>query len=137
VKIQQLVSSHDDYPLRCVRRAFLHTAFKENSPLACQLLTIHNVSYMMRLMRTMRESILQGQDAFTHYVRTFLTTLFPTGAIPQWVVDALQYAHIDVGDMKLVPDEVIFSKQKEKAASDKKGADGEGGDDMATIDDDE
>ncbi len=36
-------------------KAALHTMFKENNALASQLLTKHNVSYMMRLMRTMRE----------------------------------------------------------------------------------
>ena len=39
----------------CYSRAFLHTAFKENAPVAAQLLTSHNIAYMMRLMRTMRE----------------------------------------------------------------------------------
>ena len=32
-------------------RAALHTLFKDNSALAAQLLTTHNVAYMMRLMR--------------------------------------------------------------------------------------
>ena len=36
-------------------RAVLHVMFKENNALAAQLLTKHNVSYMMRLMRTMRK----------------------------------------------------------------------------------
>lgn len=36
-------------------RAFLHTAFKDNNALAAQLLTIHNISHMMTLMRTMRQ----------------------------------------------------------------------------------
>lgn len=36
-------------------RAFLHVAFKDNNALACQLLTIHNIAYMMKLMRTMRD----------------------------------------------------------------------------------
>ena len=36
-------------------RAYLHTAFRESSALASQLLTIHNVAFMMRLMRTMRQ----------------------------------------------------------------------------------
>ena len=35
-------------------RAYLHVMFKENNPLAPQLLSIHNIAYMMRLMRTMR-----------------------------------------------------------------------------------
>ena len=36
-------------------RAYLHTLFKNNCPLAGQLLTMHNIAYMMRLMRSMRE----------------------------------------------------------------------------------
>lgn len=36
-------------------RAALHVMFKESNALAAQLLTKHNVSYMMRLMRTMRQ----------------------------------------------------------------------------------
>lgn len=36
-------------------RAVLHVMFKEGNALAAQLLTKHNVSYMMRLMRTMRQ----------------------------------------------------------------------------------
>lgn len=41
----------------CARytRAFLHVAFKEGNALAAQLLTIHNIAYMMHLMRSMRE----------------------------------------------------------------------------------
>ena len=35
-------------------KAYLHVLFKENNPLAPQLLSIHNISYMMRLMRQMR-----------------------------------------------------------------------------------
>ncbi len=36
-------------------RASLHVMFKENSPFASQLLTKHNVFYMMTLMRSMRK----------------------------------------------------------------------------------
>lgn len=36
-------------------RAYLHILFKENCALAAQLLTMHNIAYMMRLMRSMRE----------------------------------------------------------------------------------
>ena len=38
-----------------VSRAYLHMLLKENDALASQYVTLHNVSYMMRLMRTMRE----------------------------------------------------------------------------------
>ncbi len=36
-------------------KASLHTMFKENNPMASQLLTKHNIYYMMTLMRTMRK----------------------------------------------------------------------------------
>ncbi len=77
-------------------RAILHMMFKENNALASQLLTKHNVSYMMRLMRTMRQSILQGEAAFEAYVKTFLSGQFPAGDVPVWVVDALEEAGIAV-----------------------------------------
>jgi len=41
-------------------RAMLHVMFRENNPLAAQLLTIHNITYMMRLMRSMREVRREG-----------------------------------------------------------------------------
>ena len=50
---------------------------KENHPLASQLLTTHNIAYMIRLMRSMRDAIMQGPDAFDAYVRTFLDQQFP------------------------------------------------------------
>jgi queuine tRNA-ribosyltransferase len=36
-------------------RASLHMMFKENNPMASQLLTKHNIYYMMTLMRSMRQ----------------------------------------------------------------------------------
>lgn len=36
-------------------RAYLHNLLKANDPLAAQLVTKHNIAYMMRLMRTMRQ----------------------------------------------------------------------------------
>ena len=47
----------------CYSRAAIHTMFKANNPLGAQLLTTHNIAYMMRLMRTMREAIMQGREA--------------------------------------------------------------------------
>ena len=77
-------------------KAMLHVMFKENHPLASQLLTTHNLSYMMRLMRTMREAIMEGSDAFEAYVLTFLKQQYPNSDIPAWVVDALHEAGIEV-----------------------------------------
>ena len=46
------------------------------------------------------QSILDGEEAFCHYVRRFLSELFPRGDVPIWVVEALAVAGIDVADMK-------------------------------------
>lgn len=94
-------------------RAVLHVMFKETNPLASQLLTVHNISYMMRLMRTMRQAIIEGPDSFEAYVRNFLKEQFPADDIPLWVVDALHDAGIDLETvLSLQPDSnsSIFTK---------------------------
>lgn len=75
-------------------KAILHTMFKENNACASQLLTTHNVAYMMRLMRSMRDAIARGRASHEKYVHAFLGTMFPTGDVPWWVVDAL--ASVDI-----------------------------------------
>ena len=53
---------------------------------------------MMRLVRTMRASIIEG--TFHAYINTFLQTQFPDGNYPQWVRDALQDAGVVIDDFK-------------------------------------
>lgn len=77
-------------------RAMLHTMFRDNNPLACQLLTMHNVSYMMRLMRSMRKAIMDGPEAYQAYIRNYLRVMFPANDIPQWVREALASAEISI-----------------------------------------
>jgi queuine tRNA-ribosyltransferase catalytic subunit len=74
-------------------RAYLHLLFKENCPLAAQLLTRHNISYMMRLMRSMRQAILDGKEAYQQFVLRFLQSQFVScNEIPLWVKEALTHA---------------------------------------------
>lgn len=75
-------------------RAVMHTAFKENNPLAAQLLTKHNIAYMMSLMRSMRKAIMAGDAEFEAFVRRFMMTQYPNDTTPQWVRDALCVAGI-------------------------------------------
>ena len=77
-------------------RAVLHVMFKEGNALAAQLLTKHNVSYMMRLMRTMRQAIMEGHEAHEQYVRNFFAIQFPQGDVPFWAVEALATADIHI-----------------------------------------
>jgi tRNA-guanine family transglycosylase len=81
---------------RTTTRAHLHVLFKENSPVACQLLTMHNVAYMMRLMRTMRQAIVQGDIAYAAFIREFLDMQFPDGGVPTWVTNALRQADVNI-----------------------------------------
>lgn len=80
-------------------RAMLHTMFRDNNPLACQLLTMHNVSYMMRLMRSMRQAIMDGPEAYRAYIRNYLQVMFPANDVPNWVREALAVAEINVDDL--------------------------------------
>ena len=45
-------------------KAALHAMLKQGTPLAAQVMTTHNIAYMMRLMRTMRQSIIDGPDKY-------------------------------------------------------------------------
>ena len=75
-------------------RSYLHQIFKESVPLAAQLMTVHNISYMMRLMRTMRAAILEGEETYVQFIRSFLEKQFFGQIIPSWILDALTEAGI-------------------------------------------
>ena len=77
-------------------RSILHTMFKDNNALAAQLLTTHNIAYLMQLMREMRESIIQGSLAHKAFINEFLSMYFPEGDVPLWVVEALGSVDIEV-----------------------------------------
>ena len=80
---------------RKISRARLHQLLKANNSLAAQLLTLHNVSYMMRLVQRMRDAIVK--QTFPSFVVKFLEDHFGTlEAIPGWVVEALSAAWIEM-----------------------------------------
>jgi queuine tRNA-ribosyltransferase catalytic subunit len=77
-----------------VTRAFVHhNASKET--VAAHLLTIHNVHYMLDLMRRARAAILA--DRFPAFLRGFFADLYPDKAhYPTWAVDALRGVGVDL-----------------------------------------
>lgn len=87
---------------RGVSRGRLHALLKANNSIAIQLLTQHNVTYMMGLVNRMRQAILQG--TFASFVREFMKKHFPSdlkdgeAAIPRWVKEALDAAGVSLGD---------------------------------------
>jgi queuine tRNA-ribosyltransferase catalytic subunit len=83
---------------RKIPRATLARLFKAGNPIAVELLTQHNVAFMMKLVRDMRESIMD--DSFAQFVKLFINMQYPGverdgDDVPSWVIDALHAAGID------------------------------------------
>lgn len=75
-------------------RAYLH-AVAARETVGCHLLTIHNISFQLCLMRDARQSIIEGK--FPEFVRKFLSDWYGTSdplKYPQWVIEALSAVNI-------------------------------------------
>ena len=79
---------------RGITRGRLHALLKANNPIAVQLITQHNVSYMMGLVTRMREAILKHE--FPGFVKTFMEKHFDGQPVPEWVQEALKAAGIEL-----------------------------------------
>lgn len=73
-------------------KAYIHAVI--NDPIMCSLITIHNVSFQLQLMRDMRTAI--ENDKFAEFVKTFFADLFPADEKPRWIVEALRSVNIDI-----------------------------------------
>eukprot|EP00126_Sphaerothecum_destruens_P008870 Sdes_comp20373_c1_seq1m14216 len=74
-------------------RAYLHQIVGKEA-VACHLLTIHNISFQLRLMKSIHTSIRHNQ--FPEFVRKFFLMNFPSGNYPSWVVDSLEAVNISL-----------------------------------------
>ncbi len=74
-------------------RAYLHSIVNQEA-VACHLMSVHNISYQMRLMTSIRESIRNGK--FPEFVKTFLKLQFGSSEVPQWAIDALNSVNIRI-----------------------------------------
>lgn len=82
-----------------ITRSRLHALLKASNPLAAQLITQHNIAYMMSLVRDMRKSILENR--FAEFAIEFVKDQFPGKAnggedVPTWVIEALAATGIEV-----------------------------------------
>jgi len=80
-------------------RARLHEMLKANNPLAAQLMTHHNLAYMMALTTRMRNAIMN--NTYAEFVTSFVKNQFrgkENGGedVPQWVGEALEAAGIKI-----------------------------------------
>jgi queuine tRNA-ribosyltransferase len=78
-------------------RARLHGWLKANNPLATQLVTQHNVAYMMTLVRNMRQAILE--DRYSEFAKAFIRDQYRGKSkggddVPGWVQSAMEAAGI-------------------------------------------
>ncbi|KAL0480622.1 tRNA-guanine transglycosylase [Acrasis kona] len=74
-------------------RAQLHTlACKEQT--GAQLITYHNICYMMKLMSDMRTAIVGNY--FDKHVKNFFEQQYPDHKYPSWAVDALASVEINL-----------------------------------------
>ena len=77
-------------------RAYLH-AMVTKETVACHLLTLHNLSYQLNLMRSARTSIVE--DRFPAFVKDFLERQFGTpdsAKYPTWIIEALASVNINL-----------------------------------------
>lgn len=83
------------YVCKTYSRAYVHSLLKHSGGIGPQLVTYHNLAYMMQLMTTLRMSILEG--TFPAFVKDFIQQHFPNPKdIPEWVFDALEDAKISL-----------------------------------------
>ena len=76
-------------------RAYLHT-IATIEPVACNIITVHNIAYQLRLMRTIRENIKKG--TFVDFIYNFMDTMYPEKNFPTWATDALKAVNVDLND---------------------------------------
>ncbi|XP_016307146.1 queuine tRNA-ribosyltransferase [Sinocyclocheilus anshuiensis] len=75
-------------------RAYLHALFKSDTA-ALHHITIHNISYQLTLMRSVRQSIIEQR--FPEFVKAFMKRMFASREqYPSWAVEALQSVNIHV-----------------------------------------
>ena len=80
-----------------VSRAYIHhLAAKET--VGAHLLTLHNVHWMLNLMRRTRTAI--KEDRYPDFARQFFKDYFPGKTPPEWAVDAMESVGIDLNESK-------------------------------------
>lgn len=72
-------------------RAYLYQIVN-SEPVSCSLLSVHNLTYQMQLMKGIRESIKENK--FPEFVQDFMLNMFVDKNYPQWCVDAFQSVNI-------------------------------------------
>ncbi|KDO81049.1 hypothetical protein CISIN_1g0377182mg, partial [Citrus sinensis] len=75
-------------------RAYIHCLVTKDA-MGSQLLSYHNLYYMLQLSRNLHSSIVEGRFPENSNVVRFLWQ-FPKGDVPEWVCNAMDVAGIDI-----------------------------------------
>lgn len=74
-------------------RSYLHHIVTIH-PVACHLLTVHNLAFQLRLMATIRDSI--ARNAFPEFVQKYMADLYPDKAYPTWIKESMKAVNISL-----------------------------------------
>lgn len=77
---------------RTYSRAYLHMLGPKEGSVGAQLLTLHNIGYLTKLMLKARKAIIDGN--FEQFVQNFMLNLYPDKNYPNWSKTALTSAGI-------------------------------------------
>lgn len=68
-------------------RSYLHLLGPKEGSVGAQLLTLHNIAYLVKLMQNVRQAIIDGN--FEYFVQQFMLRLYPDKKYPEWSKNAL------------------------------------------------
>jgi len=74
-------------------RAYLYQIVSTEA-VSCNLLSVHNLTYQMQLMKGIRDSIKENK--FPEFVQAFMLNMYLDQKYPQWCVDALRSVNIEL-----------------------------------------
>ncbi|CAH0557086.1 unnamed protein product [Brassicogethes aeneus] len=74
-------------------RAYLH-GIAARTPVACSLLSEHNIAFQLRLMKCIRDSIKENK--FPQFVAEFMLGVYPDKDYPTWIRDSLAAVNISL-----------------------------------------
>lgn len=95
-------------------RAYLHTVATKEA-VSSSLISIHNITFQMQLMKRVRDSI--KEDQFPEFIRYFVKGMHPDGVVPVWAVNALNKVGVSLDGVfpeGLVTTSEIEAKNEEK-----------------------
>lgn len=81
-------------------RSYFYLMLSKN-PRAVNLISYHNVYFLLNLMKNLHSAIIDGSEAVNKFINKFITDQFSDSEkYPLWVYDALKAAGVDTSFMK-------------------------------------